>query len=276
MLKKLLITFLIFAVPLNFALAQENKEKIMTREEVCIENFHKLFNSEPFPKGNDEEMMEILQKYIFGEIFTVGNLDMKQREMITVVSLATMQTLPQLKGHMNAALNVGVTPVELKESIYLCAPFIGFPKTLNALTVLNEVFKERQIKTPLEHQTTVKENERYQKGYEIQNPSYGDEIKTALQGLPNNMGDEVARFLTEVCFGDFYTRSGLDIKTKEMLGLIILIANNAPEATIKSHIKGSMKAGNSKETIASSIIQAMPYVGFPSAINSLKILKGIN
>lgn len=90
------------------------------------------------------------------------------------------------------------------------------------------------------------------------------------------MGDEVARFLTEVCFGDFYTRSGLDIKTKEMLGLIILIANNAPEATIKSHIKGSMKAGNSKETIVSSIIQAMPYAGFPSAINSLKILKGIN
>ena len=49
-------------------------------------------------------MMAILQKYIFGEVFTVGDLDIKTREMITVTSLAVQQTLPQLKAHINAAL----------------------------------------------------------------------------------------------------------------------------------------------------------------------------
>lgn len=51
--------------------------------------------------------------------------------MITCVCLATMQQLPQLKGR--AALNVGVTPIELREAIYQCSPIIGFPKVLNAL-----------------------------------------------------------------------------------------------------------------------------------------------
>lgn len=53
--------------------------------------------------------------------------------MITCVCLATMQQLPQLKGHAGAALNVGVTPIELREAIYQCSPIIGFPKVPNAL-----------------------------------------------------------------------------------------------------------------------------------------------
>lgn len=74
-----------------------------------------------------------------------------QREMITCVTLATMQTLPQLKAHAGAALNVGVTPVELREAMYLTAPFIGFPRMLNAVGTVNEVFRERGISLPLEN-----------------------------------------------------------------------------------------------------------------------------
>lgn len=96
---------------------------------------------------------------------------MKTREMLTVTSLAVQQTLPQLKAHINAALNVGVTPLEVRESLYQCAPFIGFPKTLNAIGVMNEVFKERGIKTPLEMAGTTDEKSRYEKGAAIQNHS---------------------------------------------------------------------------------------------------------
>lgn len=102
-------------------------------------------------------MMDILQKYIFGEVFRTGDLDMKTREMITCVSLAAMQQLPQLKSHAGAALNVGVTPIELREAIYQCAPIIGFPKVLNALSAINSTFTERGIKLPLEKQETVTE-----------------------------------------------------------------------------------------------------------------------
>ena len=127
-----------------------------------------------------------------------------------------MQTLPQLKTHSMAALNVGVTPIELREVVYQCAPFIGFPRTLNAIETLNEVFKERGIALPLETQGTVSEYNRYEKGSSIQTPLYGTEIRDALNSLPQGMGEDVSRFLTEVCFGDFYTRNTLDIKTREL------------------------------------------------------------
>ena len=247
----------------------------MTRIDICKENYKALFDGEALATaGDDPEIMAILQKYIFGEVFAVGDLDITMRELLTITSLAVQQTLPQLKAHINAALRVGVMPVELREALYQLAPFIGFPKTLNALAVLNEVLKEKGIKTPLESTATIKEEERYKKGFAIQNPLYGDAIKQSMQGLPNDMGEDVARFLTEVCFGDFYTRKGLDITVRELLVLGVLVTTNNT-ATLKSHIKGNLRVGNSKETVTAAIIQCLPYVGFPNTLAALRILKEV-
>ena len=247
----------------------------MTRADICKKNYETLFKSKWDPGvGNDPEMMEMLQKYIFGEVFVTGNLDMKTREMITVTSLSVQQALPQLEGHLNGALNAGASPLELREAIYLCAPFIGFPKTLNALGVLNKVLASRNIATPLAKAGTVNENERFVKGSEIQTPLYGDEIARDMEGLPDNLGADAARFLTEFCFGDIYTRGVLDTKTRELLAVCILTTTGNMDV-LKSHISGAMKAGNSPETIASAIIQCMPYVGFPNALDALRTLKNV-
>lgn len=278
MLKKLLVSGLVVVIMqagCAFAQTGIQGDENMTRADICKKNYRELFNGEALGNtGSDPEMMAILQKYIFGEIFTVGDLDIKTREMLTVTSLAVQQTLPQLKAHLNAALNVGATPIELREAIYQCAPFIGFPKTLNALGMLNEVFKERGIETPLKSTATVKENERYKKGLAIQEPLYGNEIYESMQGLPENMGEDVARFLTEVCFGDFYTREGLEPKTRELL-IISILVTTGNTSTLKSHIKGNLKAGNSQETITAAIIQCLPYVGFPNTLASLRTLKEV-
>ena len=275
MIKKLfalILTLFVLQGSMTIAAPAKKKDKNMTRTEICNKNMQELFGGSMATTGNDVEMMQILQKYIFGEVFTIGNLDNKTRELITVVCLTTMQTLPQLKSHINGALNAGNSPLEVREAIYQCAPFIGFPKTLNALGVLNEVFKERGIQTPLESGVTVSEEDRYRKGKEIQEKLYGDEIKQAMKGLPDNIGDDAARFLTEVCFGDFYTRKGLDIKTREILALAVLVTKD-DDITLKSHIKGSLKAGNSPETVAAVILQCMPYTGMPNALHAFNYLK---
>ena len=270
-----LLILLILHFNSSFVLSKERTTLKMTREQVCKENFEALFKSEWNPNvGNDPEMMSILQKYIFGEVFAIGKLDNKTREMLTVTTLVTQQTLPQLKAHINALLNTGATPNEVREIIYQCAPFIGFPKTLNAISVMNEVFSERNIKLPLENSSTTNESNRYEKGLKIQQPLYGDEIKKSLEGLPDNFGDKIARLLSEVCFGDFYARKGLDLKTRELLVLAILVTDGN-EDTLKSHIKGNLKAGNTKEDVAAAIIQCMPYIGFSKTFKALYIFKDV-
>ena len=266
-MRKMLLLVMVIVLA-NYTYSQEK----MNRIDATKENYRTLFGGEALTgKGNDPEMMDILQKFIFGEIFQTGNLDIKTREMITCITLTALQTLPQLKAHLAASLNVGVTPIEVRELIYLCAPFIGFPKTLNALSVANEVFTERGIALPLEAQSVVTEENRMMKGAEIQQPLYGDAIRNALSDLPDNMGDDVARYLTEYCFGDIYTRGGFDIKTKELL-LYALLTTIEAESQLRSHTIGNIKLGNDKATLAAVVIQTLPYIGFPPAMKALRII----
>lgn len=272
-MKKVIFGLLLVAGSLPAIAQTTEKTNDMDRIELCKENYTALFGGEALNGGGtDPEIMDILQKYIFGEVFRTGDIDIKTREMITCVCLATMQQLPQLKGHTGAALNVGVTPIELREAVYQCAPIIGFPKVLNAMTAVNEAFTERGIKVPLETQATVTEENRYEKGHEIQYPLYGDRMKEAMKDVPGGMGEKVARFLTEVHFGDFQTRSGLDTQTRELLTYCVLTVIGA-EPQLYAHLRANLKAGNSKERVTAAVIQCMPYIGFPAALKALNIIK---
>lgn len=86
------------------------------------------------------------------------------------------------------------------------------------------------------------------------------------------MGEEAARLLTEVCFGDFYTRAGLDTKTRELL-VIGILTTTGDSRTLKSHIFGNVMAGNTEAQITAAIIQVMPYTGFPNALESLRTVR---
>lgn len=270
-MKKYIIAIVFFLTGMVSVKAQTDNQ--MNRIETCKENYRTLFRGEALTgQGSDPEMMDILQKFIFGEVFTTGDLSLKQREMITYVTLATMQTLPQLKAHAGAALNVGVTPLELREAMYLTAPFIGFPKMLNAVSTVNKVFKERGISLPLENQTTVTEDNRHEQGAAIQDKLYHGGISGVLSGIPGNLDEDVSRFLTDYFFGEIYTRGTLDIPTKELLGYCILTTLEA-ESQLQSHFHGNIKAGNSPQTVASAVIQTLPYIGFPAAIKALRIIK---
>lgn len=243
------------------------------RAEMCKENYRTLFGGEALTgQGNDPEMMDILQKFIFGEVFATGDLTLKQREMITCITLATMQTLPQLKAHAGAALNVGVTPEELREIMYLTAPFIGFPKMLNAVGTVNEVFKERGISLPLKAQGTVTDDTRHEAGKAIQDTLYPGGISGAIAGIPGDMGKDVEKFLTDYFFGEIYSRGALDLQTRELLGYCVLTALEA-ESQLQSHYHGNMKAGNTPEKLTAAVIQCLPYIGFPAAIKALRIIK---
>ena len=142
-MKKSNLVFLSLIITINAAAQTEsNKNEQMDRTALTHETYEKLFGGKALTgQGNDPELMEILQKFIFGEVFHTGVLTDRERELITIVVLTTQQTLPQLKAHTKAALNIDVKPIEIREAIYQCAPFIGFPKTLNALGIINEVFQ---------------------------------------------------------------------------------------------------------------------------------------
>jgi 4-carboxymuconolactone decarboxylase len=247
----------------------------MDRVEKSKEKFQQLFgDSVTAATTTDPDFQEILNHFIYGEVFFQGNLDDKQRELITLVVLATNQTLPQLNAHVHAALNVGLTPVEIKEAVYQCAPYIGLPKTLNALNEVNEVFKAKNISLPIESQSQVIEETRFEKGLATQVEIFGDIIAKMRENAPANQ-KHMQDYLSSFCFGDFYTRGGLDLKTRELLTLCIISALGGAEGQVKAHVQGNKNAGNDKETLISAITHCLPYMGFPRTLNALACVNEI-
>lgn len=267
------ISAYILVFGLIFATMPTNAQEVnMNRSNRADQTYEQLFLSKRTPSPTDPEFMEILQRNIFGEVFYTGNLTQKERELITVVALTTLQTLPQLKSHIDAALNAGNSPLEIREAIYQCAPFIGFPRTLNAIGIFNEVAAKRNIKLPLENAATTSEEDRHTKGLAIQNKLYGDEVKKVMAALPGEYKDVVPNTLTEFCFGDFYTRQGLDIRRRELLSLVILTTLGA-EKQLSAHVIGALKAGNDKETLLAAMVQAIPYIGLANAMTTINLIK---
>lgn len=249
----------------------------MNRKERTEQNMQALFHSHAAGKeGTDPEFMQILQGYIFGDVCYTGSLDSRMRELVTVTVLTVLNTLPQLKAHVQASLNAGCTPVEIREAVYQCAPFIGFPKTLNAISTMNEVFAANGIQLPLPEQGTVSTDaERYEAGLAIQKPVYGEEIKDRYTWLPGDFAQAVPRFLTELCFGDFNTRAGLDGKTRELLTVVLLAAMGGAEVQVKSHVFGALRVGNSKEEVVCALVHASGYMGIPRLFNALNACKDL-
>lgn len=102
---------------------------------------HQVINS---LKDICPELAEMTIAFPFGDIYSRDGLDLRSREIATVAALTAMGScLPQLKVHLNAALNVGVTEDELKEIIIQMAAYAGFPAALNGMFMLKEVLATR-------------------------------------------------------------------------------------------------------------------------------------
>ncbi len=225
--------------------------------------------------ANDPEFSEIMNNFIYADIYNQGNITHELRLLINLVVLTTIQEYHELKKQILHTIEFGINPIKIKESIYQCAPFIGYPKIVSALSVINGIFQDQKINLPLENQKTVNETERYTKGKEIQYPIYGDRIIEAMKLLPDEQKKKIPQFLTENCFGDFYTRDGIEIQTRELLILCIFCALGGCEPQIRSHTHGNLNVGNSKEVIVSAITHCIPLVGFSRVLNALNIIQEI-
>ena len=92
------------------------------------------------------DLASAIIEVVFGEIYTRPELDLKQRQLVTITALTTLgDTEQQLDFHFNAALKVGLSAKEIVEALIQCVPFVGIPRVFNALGLAKQVFARRGI-----------------------------------------------------------------------------------------------------------------------------------
>jgi 4-carboxymuconolactone decarboxylase len=183
-------------------------------------------------KVTDPELIEVFDNFAFDEVISYGNLDTKTRMMVILGSLIASQTLSEYKVMLGGALNVGVTPIEVKEIVYQSVPYVGIAKVFDFIHATNEILESRGIELPLEGQSTTSPETRFEKGLEVQKEIFGDIIDKMYEAAPENQ-THIQKYLSANCFGDYYTRKGLDVKTRELLTFSMILALGGCEPQLK-------------------------------------------
>lgn len=272
---KIILSLSILVIVFSCISNSQNKGESLTMTEKAKTKYNELLKRDAFiTKTNDADLESIFNNFLYGEVYNHGTLDPKLRELVTLVSLTASQGTDMIKPHVETALNIGVSPIEIKEALYQCSPYVGYPRVFAALEKANEVFKEKNISLPIESQSTVTESTRFDKGLETQVSMFGDAILSLHSNAAPNQ-KHIQNFLSANCFGDFYTRKGLDLKTRELLTFIMLISLGGAEPQAIAHANANIKMGNSKDMLLEAVTQCLPYIGYPRTLNAITIINNI-
>ncbi len=222
----------------------------------------------------DPEFIALFDNFAFDEVIAHDDLPVKTRLIAILASTIGSSSLTEYKVMMGAALNVGVTPVEIKEILYQSVAYVGVAKTIDFLHATNEFFIGKGIALPLEGQSTTTPQTRMGKGLAAQKEIFGEAIDKMYESAPKDQL-HFQHYLSRNCFGDYYTRTGLDLKTRELVTFAILISMGGVESQVKGHVQGNLNMGNDKPYLLNVITQLLPYIGYPRTLNALKCLNEV-
>lgn len=219
----------------------------------------------------DPEFIECFNSFAFDEVVNHDDLDDRTRFMAILAALLGCQGSDEFRVMLPAAMNFGVTPVEIKEIVYQAVAYLGIGRVLPFLKITNEVFTERGIELPLPAQATTTAETRREAGTQAQVDIFGEGMRDFWRS-----GAEESRhinlWLADNCFGDYYTRNGLDHNQREMITFCFLAAQGGCEPQLTSHAAANIRIGNDKGFLIKIISQCLPYIGYPRSLNALRCL----
>ena len=242
---------------------------------MAISEFAKNYHEKMFPGyrskflETDPEFIERFDNFAFDEVVKQDDLDDRTRFMAILATLLGCQGMDEFRAMVPAALNFGVTPVEVKEIVYQAVAYLGIGRVFPFLKAVNEVLMERGVKLPLEPQATTTPETRREAGTQAQVDIFGDGMRDFWKSGPEETR-HINRWLADNCFGDYYTRKGLDYKQREMITFCFLAAQGGCEPQLTSHAGANMRIGNDKAFLIKVISQCLPFIGYPRSLNALR------
>jgi 4-carboxymuconolactone decarboxylase len=222
-------------------------------------------------KVTDPELVEVFDNWAFDEVMRDAPLDPRTRLMVQLAAIIACQAVNEYRVMLGAALHVGVTPVEVKEIVYQAVPYVGMAKVFDFLHATNEVFESRGIELPLPGQSATTPDDRLKKGLQVQKRILGDRVDQMYAQAPKDQL-HIQKYLSGNCFGDYITRNGLDLKTRELLTFSMLTALGGCEPQLAGHVPANLAVGNDRQVLINTITQLLPYIGYPRSLNAIKVI----
>jgi len=226
-------------------------------------------------KVTDPELIEVFDNFAFDEVLAHSSLGTRTRLMVQLAALIGCPALSEYRVMLGAALTAGVTPVEVKEIVYQAVPYTGMGRAFDFIHAANDVLTERGVPLPLPGQATVTADTRAGQGRAVQGQIVSaDRVDHLYASAP---ADELhfQRFLSANCFGDYITRTGIDVPVRELLTFALLAALGGCDPQVRAHVAANLNVGNDRRTLISVLTVILPFIGYPRTLNALAAINEV-
>jgi 4-carboxymuconolactone decarboxylase len=147
--------------------------------------------------------------------------------------------------------------------------YLGIGRVYPFLNATNEILLARGVQLPLEGQGTTDRDTRLDAGIQAQVDIFGEDMKDFWKSGPEE-SRHINRWLADNCFGDYYTRTGLDYAQRELITFCFLYAQGGCEPQLTSHAAANMRNGNDKLFLIKILSHCLPFIGYPRTLNALR------
>lgn len=233
--------------------------------------------NDPELEKTDLEFLERLENFMFDEVVNTAPQPVskpfteRHRYMCILATLMGCQGIDLFKVNVSAALKAGVKPNEIKEIVYQGCDYLGYGRVYPFLRAVNEVFGKEGIALPLENAATTTMENRIEEGLQTQVNLFGEGMRNFIKNAPEE-SRHINVWLSGNCFGDYYTRKGLNYSEREMITFCFLSAQGGVEPQLTSHSDANFKNGNDKDFMMAVVSASVPYIGYPRTLNAIRCL----
>ncbi|MFW2487206.1 carboxymuconolactone decarboxylase family protein [Clostridium chromiireducens] len=218
-------------------------------------------------------------EYSFGDIYSRDGLDLKSKEIAVVAALTALgNAQPQLKVHINGALNVGCTINEIKEVIIQMSGYSGFPTSINAMNALKDVINERKMEgmndiVGDEPTNEILPSERYEVGVKELSELDSNQVKV-LEEAYNDFAPDLVKLVVN-SYADIIGRNNLSKRYRQIATIAALTALGNAKPQLKFHINAGLNIGLTIDEVNEIMLLMTVFAGFPAAINGANTLKEV-
>lgn len=216
----------------------------------------------------DPEFVRYFDDFAFDETLRAASIGRHDRLLVQLGAVIAVGAQREFRVLLGAALDDDVTPVEVKEVVYQAVPYVGVARVLDFLHSTNEVLESRGVDLPLPGQSTTTPENRFEAGKAVQTEIVGDRVAAMYADAPAD-AVHFQRFLSANCFGDHYTRTGLDTRTRELLTFAMLVGLGGADAQVQGHVAANLRVGSTRADLIDVLTVLLPFVGYPRTLNGL-------
>lgn len=199
-------------------------------------------------------------------------LNAKQQAITLIASSMAASKIPELRTALNQGLDAGLSISEAKEILVQLYAYVGFPRSLNALSELMKVVEERKNRG-IQDAPGREPSQPVPTGQQLTEVGKANQTKIAgapVQGPLMDFAPAINQFLQAHLFGDIFERDNLDWQSRELATVGALAATPGVEAQLRSHMAASIRVGLTSSQLR-QLTQILALHGDPQAAKRAEV-----